>query len=200
MGATAPPGLLFDEPSHTYTFNGKQVPGVTTILKPAYDLSGIPPQVLARKAAIGKAAHRATELDDEGILDEDTVHPLVRPYLEAYRKWRREMAVEVLTSEQMVYHPRMSYAGTFDLTARLRGKAWLIDKKCTADISPVWAIQTAAYREAHPDRDSLTPAALHLSPDGSYTWLPYDKPAHAADFGVFAGLVSFHHWRTNKGV
>ncbi len=201
MGAADQAAILeFDEASHTYTYQGRKVPSVTTILKPAYDWSGIPEHLLAAKSALGTAVHYATELDDAGDLFEESVHPLVRPYLDAYRLWRRDMGVEVLSSEQRVYHPLLGYAGTYDVKARIAGRKWLIDKKCTSTVSPVWSLQTAAYREADPERASLTPAALHLKPDGRYTWLPYDKPENRGDFGVFAGLASFHHWRTAKRV
>lgn len=196
----------FDEATHTYRAGGVLVPGVTSILKPLVDYSHIPERKLLAKSEIGRAAHLATEIDDDGLrdpalgLDEDTVHPKVRPYLDAYRKWRHEMGVRPISSEEIVFHPLLRYAGMFDLIAEIAGQRWLIDKKCTADVNPVWAVQTAAYREAHPERDRLKRAALHLRDDGTYRWIPYDKPENAMDFQVFLGLLNAHHWRLKHGV
>lgn len=196
------PVLHFDEATHTYTLDGVQVPSVTRILKPLQDFGGIPAEVLARKAALGTAVHLATEYDDEGTLDEETVHPQVRPYLEAYRRWRTEMGVTVLGFEQQVFHPTLRYAGTYDLTALIEGQLWLIDKKTSAEPSPTWALQTAAYLACMGEADAsrMKRAALQLKPDGRYRWIPYDRPENARDFAVFAGLVSLHYWKQANGL
>ena len=54
MGA---PEFRFDPASHTYWLGGVQIDGVTSMLKDMEDLSSIPPEILARKAALGTAAH-----------------------------------------------------------------------------------------------------------------------------------------------
>ena len=192
--------LLFDEALHQYTVGGIVVPSVTQLLQPLRDFSGIPPAVLERKRAIGVAVHKATELDDEGTLDENTVHPIVQPYLKAYRKWRAEMNVFVLASERRVYHPTLRYAGTLDLEVQIRGRKWIVDKKTAQSAHPSWALQTAAYREPLPNKAELLCASLILSDDGTYLWIPYDAPKHRGDFGVFTSFITQYHWKKANGL
>lgn len=189
------PGLIRDEASHTYFFNGVRVPSVTQILKPLQDFSGIPPDVLARKAAIGTAVHAACEFDDLGELDNDSVHELVAPYLEGYRKWRLESGVEILECEAFVYHPTLRYAGQLDRIVRIQGRKWLVDLKTAFSFSPTWSLQTRGYGACRPDARELKYAALRLKKDGTYKWHPFDGPEYAADALTWTSLVQVHHWK-----
>lgn len=62
----------------------------------------------------GSNIHRACHLDDTGELDEDTVGPVERPYLEAYRKFKRESGFIVEESEVPKANLKYLYAGTPD--------------------------------------------------------------------------------------
>jgi hypothetical protein len=192
--------LNFDEASHTYTVGGLVVPSVTQLLAPLRDFSMVPPKILEAKRALGVAVHLATELDDEGTLDERSVHPRVRPFLDAYRRWRTEMKVTVLSSEQRVWHPTLRYAGTFDCKVQIAGQKWVVDKKTALTEHPSWALQTSAYREPLPDKAELQCASLLLHPDGTYGWRPYDAPKHRGDFGIFCTYISQHHWKKANGL
>ena len=55
----------------------------------------------------GTAIHEATALDDKGDLDESTVDPAVKPYLDGWRLFRREMEPQFLTIEEKVRNEPM---------------------------------------------------------------------------------------------
>lgn len=192
--------LHFDAATHTYSVRGQVIPSVTQVLAPLRDFSAVPPRILEAKRALGVAVHATTEYDDAGILDEASVHWKVRPYLDAYRRWRSEMGVRVISSEQRVYHPTLRYAGTFDCKVEIAGRRWVVDKKTAEQEHPSWGLQTAAYREPLPDKASLQCASLMLRGDGTYAWRPYDAPKHRGDFGVFCAYLTSHLWKKANGL
>ena len=107
-------GLIFDPESHTATVNGEPLISVTTGLSLAGMMPDgykfIDPWYLTR----GKYVHLATELYDKGTLDEDTVDEEVRPYLEAYKAFRRDFSAKITGIEVQLYHPVYKYFGIVD--------------------------------------------------------------------------------------
>lgn len=190
--------LLFDEPSHTYTVGGIVVPSVTQIIAPLYSFEGIPEAILNAKRDLGRAVHTACEYDDDGDLDEDTVSDQVRPYLEAYRAFRRDTGAEVVLNEQRLYNPKHRYAGTIDRRFLIARELWTVDLKTTASMSPAVGVQLAAYdrlvEEAGERADSKM-GALQLKPDSSYKLHPFSSPA---DFPVFLSLLNVYNWRAKN--
>lgn len=109
-----PEGLTFEEETHTFTANGKVIPSVTTVLKKAGmtpDYSFVDPWYAQR----GTYIHRATELWENGVLDEDTVDPLIAGYVDAYKACRRDFPVMVMAQEVRLWHPVHCYAGIIDM-------------------------------------------------------------------------------------
>ncbi len=148
--------LQFDEPAHVYRVEGRRVPNVTSILEPVSGLAGIPPNVLEYSRALGKATHKATELDDLGRLEESSVEPDVMLRLESWRAFRGAYAFEPELIECRVYHQNYGYAGTFDrvgsltmpigMRARRRLRV-LLDLKSGVPL-PCHDLQLSAYRHA----------------------------------------------------
>jgi hypothetical protein len=107
-------GLSFDEITHRYTVNGHIIPSVTQVLKScglSHDFSNIDPWYAQR----GTYVHTATEMWENGSLDEGSLAPNLVPYLEAYKAFRRYYTVPVLQQEITLYHPTYFYAGTIDM-------------------------------------------------------------------------------------
>jgi hypothetical protein len=92
------------------------VPSVTTILSSVGlpDLSMVPAELLEWKAGLGTAVHKATELEDKGVIDQYELDLATVPYLEAYRRFKEESGFVPTAIEGRVYHPKFHYAGTFD--------------------------------------------------------------------------------------
>ncbi len=151
--------LNFDPATHTYTVGGRVVPSVTRILRPLTDFSHVPPDVLARAAAFGTAVHRMIYLEQGGDLDEEALDPILRPWLDAWRKWRTETKLRVIERERPVYHPLMQYAGTMDLLCVLDRTLVVVDLK-TGIQSPAAGPQTWAYREALAEERGVVPVII----------------------------------------
>lgn len=195
--STASPRLLFEPERHIYTVDGVQVPSVTQVISHAglVDYSSVPEWMLNFKAQIGTAAHLATELDDDGDLDESSVDPRVLPYVDAYRLFREQSGFEIVSYEQRLYHPRYRYAGTCDRVVRDASKQLgILEIKTTAQhYERAVAIQTVAYWSAFnycqpPYARARRRYALHLRGDGSYRLHRYDD--HARDLAEFLGHLS----------
>jgi hypothetical protein len=109
-------GLEFDELNHTFTANGQTLPSVTQVLR----ANGMTPEFYTRidpwYLERGKLIHLATEYDDRGTLDEDTVDEVVRPYLDAYRTFRADFRGKITGIEKRMWHPQLGYAGIIDRT------------------------------------------------------------------------------------
>jgi hypothetical protein len=109
-------GLEFDELNHTFTANGQTLPSVTQVLR----ANGMTPEFYTRidpwYLERGKLIHLATEYDDRGTLDEDTVDEVVRPYLDAYRTFRADYRGQITGIEKRMWHPQLGYAGIIDRT------------------------------------------------------------------------------------
>lgn len=111
-----PEGLTFDEEHHIFTVNGRVIPSVTTILKRA----GMTPDWskiadIEWYAQRGTYIHKATELWENGTLDEDTIDPLISGYVDAYKACRRDFPVKVIGQEVRLWHPVHEYAGIVDM-------------------------------------------------------------------------------------
>lgn len=193
--------LQFDEPSHTYSFGGQIVPSVTQVLAPIKpDFSRVPPAILERKREIGNAVHLATELDDEDDLDDDSVPEEIRPYVEAWRSFKRGTGCVVIANERRVFHPVLRFAGTLDRVLKMPdGDHWLVDLKTSSELYPSYGPQLAGYELAliHNDERVDVRAAIQLMPDGKFRIERYTNPN---DESVFRACLAIHHWKESNNV
>ncbi len=194
------PQVQFDAATHTYKVNGIVWPSVTQILH-AFDngLDGIDQDVLDRKSMLGRAVHRACELDDKGDLDGDTLHPVVAPYLEQWRKFRRDMRVQVIGNEHIVVNTLHKYVGTNDrLVAFGRFELAVLDiKSGMKRRTHEW--QTGGYkaacdRGAGPAVDGR--CCLYLTPE-RYSLEIHEDPSDPA---VFLNMSAVYHAMRKKGI
>jgi hypothetical protein len=180
--------LAFDPVGHEYRWKGATVPGVTSIIGAALGnpFAHIPPAVLEHKRRIGEATHLACHLDDLDDLDEGSVHPEVRPRLDAWRAFRYESGCDVLVSERRLYHPAHGFAGTPDRYVLINGARAVVDIK-TGLPGPQAALQTAAYAqlidaEFGAEDTPLRRFALRALPTGRYKFDEYTSLGDWRDF------------------
>lgn len=201
-----PPGLTFDEESHTYRYQGVVVPGVTSVLKPLMNFDFVDPDVLQAAAQFGRAVHKATELDDLNQLDEDSLDDALAPYLAAWRQFSRDYRVIWSAVEQVVYHPQLRYAGTLDRhglvldkpTAMGRHVPAIVDIKSGTQLYPSVGPQLAAYHRALNESSVTTKRlAVQLKPDATYVAKWHDDPM---DFSVFCSLLTLRSWCGKHGI
>lgn len=151
--------ITFRPDEHEYVLpDGRVVPSVTQILAATgistdfESLKQVSPSMRAaieKKRAIGSALHRDAHALDDHDLDWSTVHPEVKPYLEAWAVFRENSRLEPLCRERCVYHSGLHYAGTFDGIFRSsNGRNVLVDLKTgdPDDAGTQW--QTAGYQLA----------------------------------------------------
>jgi len=186
--------LTFDEASHTYRWDGQPIPGVTQVLAPLTDFSAVPLDILAAASAFGVAIHKATELDDEGALDEAVLDDALRPYLAAWRKFVHEHEASWSHIECRLFHPTLRYAGTADRIGLVDGELTVVDIKTTAKLYPAVGPQLAAYRRAAVDGLKLPVmqrASVRLMADGNYD---FHVHTGAEDLSVFVSLLTVRNW------
>ena len=198
------PLVTLDETTHVYTHvDGHHPPSVTTILggvPPWRDVyAQVRPEVLARKAEVGRAVHRATWLADEDDLDEASVEAEVAPYLAAWRRFRAEVGFAPVERERPVFHPQLGYAGCPDAVGHTPQipRPILVDLKTTDEPAAVLAgPQTAAYAEAwlaERDETGLVERwSVHLREDGTYRLVTHRD---RRDFAVFKAALEI--WTFN---
>lgn len=208
MSASAvslPPGLTFDEETHTYRYQGQIVPGVTSVLKPLMNLQFVDTDVLDAASAFGVAVHKACELDDLGQLDEESLDDALAPYLAAWRKFSRDYEVQWNGVEKKVFHPQLRYAGTLDREGtlkadprRLQRVHAIVDIKSGTQLYASVGPQLAAYHRALNESSVTTKRlAVQLKGDGTYVakW-----HADADDFAVFCSLLTLRNWCGRHGI
>ena len=190
-------GVDFDEAMHRYTSPaGLRLPSVTECLKEGGFVDYTFCTALARER--GSAAHEAIHFDVEGELDEASVDPIVAPYVEAARVARRELEVEPIMAEAVVYSDLYGYAGKLDLLCYLRGKRRLaiVDWK-TGDAPPAVGLQLAGYAGAWHEMTGepvIERLAIRLTPGLS---VPYKVVQYLdrGDLAVFRGAAAGLNWK-----
>lgn len=192
--------LHFDAGAHRYSVGGTCVPSVTQVLSSVLDeLRFIDPVVLAVARARGQAVHRATELLDRGTLDDASIAEGVRPYLNGYARFLREVRPRILSIEERVYSATYGYAGTFDRIAAIGGHVGILDIK-TGPAMRSHGPQTAAYLEAfnasmrgRGERAASERYTLRLSADGTYSLHVQRAARDLSTFLAALTIYKFNH-------
>lgn len=195
----------FVSETHEYFLHGERKLSVTQILNETglvcYD--HIPAAILDRKAEIGTAAHAACHYFDEGDLDESSLAPEVRPYVEGWKRFRREtdFVPKLIEYRGIATVDGMQYGFTLDRDGILFGKPVLLEIKCTAGVEFSWGPQTAAYEMAVRELEAekyrfRSRIAVHLRPNGNYQLVQLKDPQ---DYAVFKSALLLTSWKERQG-
>ena len=187
---TSTDGLVFDELTHKYFVNGCEYPSVTTVLIAEGFINAEWFTEWSRER--GKFAHLCAHLDDTGELDEDTVDPALTPYLEAYRRFKRESGFIVSGSEVQMVNTGYRFAGTLDKIGTFKDATCAIIDLETGGHQPSKAIQTAAYEilKGSPYKRF----GLQLKNDGRYKLHPFTD---RQDRQIFLSALAIYHYKQN---
>lgn len=192
--------LTFDEVSHTYHYDGVQIPNVTSVIAPLSDYSRVPAHIMAHAQQRGTAVHKACELYLLNDLDETSLDETVAPYFYQFVKFMRESGFSCEHSELRVFHSRLRYAGTLDLAGDLNRCHSLIDLKTPIVMNPATGPQTAAYEDAYRDMLGIRKSkrikrfGLKLQPD-HYELIPFED---SNDINVFMAMKTLYHWKESN--
>jgi len=192
--------LHFEPIDHRYTLDGVHIPNVTTVLEDVgiVDFSMVPKDTLEEAQARGTAVHHATHLHDLGTLNEETLGDKIKPYLEGWKKFKKETGVIFLERELVVFSEKYRFAGTLDAVALLFGKTGILDIKSGADSGA--AVQTAAYEIAHNEKLGATVRtkkrwSVQLTKTGDYK---LKEHSGKTDKSIFLGALSVYNYKQNK--
>lgn len=195
--------------SHYY-LGGKPYPRVSYILGRARgnSFAGVSAQVLAAARDRGRAVHAAIELLNRGELDEASLHPIVKPYVDSYRAWAAILRPETDASERTMVSERHCFGGRCDWTGRLTASKqaktrWIIDFKSGAP-QPTDPLQTAAYwqlaTEQGEHKGTLLRASLYVHNDGRpATFVPHNNPSDLAVFLAYRTICGWEEQAYGNG-
>lgn len=188
--------LEFDPINHIYKYNGRVIPSVTGILKGV----GIIDDRFYNEEACkrGSKVHLATQLLDEDDLDEDSIDDDIRPYLDAWKKFKYDTGFIPDKIEAQVMSEAYYYAGTLDRTGKFRrpNKSLLDIKtiKTRGAIAKWVRLQIAGYRycleEPH---DGLV---VQLCGNGTYRAESFEDPN---DIKTFLCAAVTYNWKLENG-
>ena len=186
--------IQFNEAEHIYTVNQKRVLSVTQYL----ELSGsVDTQWFKEEHCLrGSAVHKAIQYHLQGDLDDETLHPLVRPHVDAGREFIEKVGFRPTSIEKIVYDPVYGFIGTLDMlgTWDLCEGNILIDWKSGAFL-PCVALQTAAYESCLSGK--YRRFAVKLGKDGKYTLSDEFKDRN--DIKIFRSKVASVNWNIKNG-
>ena len=137
-------GVVFDSEHHTYTLDGKQLSGITSLLdrqlfKDKY--TGIPEEILRKAAERGTYIHQCCELVDEGF-------PCDTEEATNYKLLKEKYGLVVEESEYLV-SDNENYASCIDKVYRYDDNTfWLGDIKTTYKLNKeyvMWQLSIYAY-------------------------------------------------------
>jgi hypothetical protein len=185
--------------THTYTFEGRVLPGVTSVLAANgfYEFPFASPEDLAYKMRLGRDVHVAADLFDRGALDWATVSEEVGAYLSGWIQFRIDRPqMAIVASEQVVHYRALDYCGSLDRVLRMGRELVMADIKIGAEL-PAAALQTAAYKAAYnearrPAQQVTRRLSIHLTATGRYRVVEHDDPQ---DFRAFCAALQLFHWR-----
>ncbi|MGI8959277.1 MAG: hypothetical protein ACR2IV_05880 [Bryobacteraceae bacterium] len=185
--AQAPTAVTFDPSTHSYSFHGRRLISVTQVIHAAGLIRSEWYTEAARQR--GRAVHLAIHFDAERDLDESSVSPLIRPYLEAARNFKRDTGFVTELTEARVWAIDLSYAGTLDHLG-LIGKKQRVLVDWKTGVVPEWArLQTAGYANGFPNGAGFLRYAVQLKPDGAYKITSFEPQEFRRDFTDFLACV-----------
>lgn len=191
--------LTFEAEKHEYRWDGEVVPSVTKILAPLNDFDRIPFDVLEFARERGSAVHAAISLAQADDLDEDSLDPVIVPYVEGWRLFMAETGFQPEEWERPLYHPRYRYAGTFDAVGMLGKTRAVVDFKTGLEVPLSVGPQLAAYQQLiNTERQGRNPVlaryACQLTGEGGYRLEQFTRPD---DWVAFQSLLNLWKWRMN---
>jgi hypothetical protein len=147
-------GLVFTSEPHAYYLHGIKIPNVTSVLqeeKLSPDYSRVDDAILTRALEVGRAVHKACELDDWGDLDWYDIDDVLYPYLKAWRNFLDDypqLDMQKDWIEKPIASLKYKYAGTPDrlMVDNIEKKNGVIDIKTCTSYHPSHQLQLTAYK------------------------------------------------------
>jgi len=185
----------FDEEKHVYYIDDKKVPGVNEILKKVgitREYAGVDSFYRER----GIAAHKAIEYLTNGELDEHSLDPILKPYVDGFKGWwSDELQSAPRISEPRLYSKKYGFCGTIDLIVGEQ----IIDYKCSKDPDPASEIQGLFYQQLVYENygQLFNFSILQFPGDGTHKVIPSTINGR---FDILEAVIKIYEWRIKKHV
>jgi len=172
-------------------------PRVTSILKEAglVNFDFINPDLLNRASAFGTAVHEATRLYDLNDLNENTLDPALKPYLNAWVKFKKDVGIKTFVEiEKEVCSKHYGFAGRLDRIFTRKNKLVLMDIKTSKNIMPVTGLQLAGYQIAYEEmaKKKIKERWGISLQENKYSITVFDD---LADRSIFLSALTLRNWR-----
>ena len=186
----------FNEEKHEYSYGGKQLPSVTTVIKEVLNITY--PEYAIYHATRGTFVHKAIELWFKGVLDFKTVDEAVKPYLDSFIKFQEKAKIEPVILEERFADKNISFAGTVDIVGKVKGKTYLFDIK-TGQKQDSYNAQMAGYKKLLNDNDINIDGIyiLDLKPAGCKVIKVENIEKY---WGLFEGMLKVYWYKLNKTI
>lgn len=195
--------LTFDPEKHEYSWDGKPVPGVTTILNEWLKVTiageryhvnrftgvAIPSWKMEEAGQAGTDIHHGCQLILQGGIDWNSLDPSYVAPLKQFERFLSDIGPTVLYTECPIYHPKHIYAGTIDIVAMIGKALAFIDIKTGA--SDTVGPQLSAYERGWTAQEryfgKTERYALWLPKDGSK--YKFERLTNDNDFEFFKSCL-----------
>jgi len=206
--AVPPPAFVFDAETHTYTLDGRRLISLTEALHVAGFISG--EEWFTEEARLrGSAVHAACWYFDERDFNESTLDPRIRPYLDAWKRFREESGWAAENTDEsgrdtsIKEEPLWSFEGfatTPDRVGELGGHPTILEIKTGLE-SPWHGPQTAGQAIARSERTgralhTLRRYGVYLRNDGTYRLRP---KTDRGDYAAFRAALTVALWKGLHG-
>ncbi len=187
---------IFDEKEHKYSYDGKQLPSVTTVIKEVLDIQY--PDYAIYHATRGTYVHKAIELYLNGTLDFSSVDKTIKPYLDSFIKFQEKAKIEPILLEERFADKDITFAGTVDIVGKVKGKTYLFDIK-TGQKQDSYNAQMAGYKKLLNDNDTEIDGIyiLDLKPEGCKVIKVENIEKY---WGLFEGMLKVYWYKLNKTI
>lgn len=183
----------FTAHDHTYRANGRVYPSVTQILSDMGFYGNAAAYFTEYSRDRGRFIHQLVQYHIEGVLDEESIDPVLRPYFDAWLSFEQDTGFVSECCEVPLASATHQFAGTPDHVGHLYGHAAVIDVK-SGVINPAASIQTAAY-DILIGSPRIERFGLQLKDNGKYS-LKQCKDRN--DRGIFIAALSVWWWKKNN--
>jgi len=189
------PEVRFDSDLHKYWIDGIEAPGTSAVLRAAGILDGATMDLIPDKyRQRGLYVHEFTEALDLGQIAEDTPVPLdsIKPYIDAWRRFKREARPTILAVEELVCDRLRRFATRVDRRVILNGSEGTINLK-TGGKYPHYPIQVALESMCY--RVGMRRWCVYLSKEGAYRLEEHTDPR---DFRVAESAIRTYYAKMMK--
>jgi len=183
--------LEFRLEDHSYWLDGVRLPSVTQVLSEMGFYGDAAAYFTEYSRDRGTYVHKAIQLYEDGELDEESLDPVIRPYLKAWKQFKHDSGFIVSASEKAMASVTYQFAGTVDLLGTFEDTTCAIIDIKTGAVGPVVGLQLAAY-EILEGTHGRKRFALQLKEDGKYKLHQF---TNRQDRQIFLSALSVYQWK-----